>query len=420
MPLRDVLLTILFVTMLWLSATAGDTLSLTEFLPDDYVSDGTVSYQREIQQAIDTAAQERLPLLVPPLRYLVNETGIKLHSGTTLSMYGAVFVLDESCQKDGAVFVVDGASDVTLTGGEIVGRNDVWPDGVNIRGVYVTGASARVRVCDMWIHDLSSNGVGVFGDEDTPVRDVTVSDTVIENCCNRYPEYLSDETWEEGSERQDQGLVALYHVDDFTVRGCRLEKSRSDGTHFYRCRRGQIIGNRIYGAKMGGYFLETSEEVIGTANIMRDNGSRGTTIERGSKNCVFTGNTVSHSGREGLWAPDCLGLVVTGNVFELNGRKPNGSEPQHIWNANITINSARHDPTDSPTADYLIADNLIRSSDSQIAAIRVAAGVDTRGIVIRGNILRGENDTILLQGPGHDEVVVVDNDGATTATSTAE
>ncbi|MCA9102529.1 MAG: right-handed parallel beta-helix repeat-containing protein [Planctomycetales bacterium] len=393
-------------------ASAHEVLSLVDFLPALYATDGSVSYQHEIQRAVDAAAEERRPLLIPPLVYRVDETGIQLRSGTMLSMYGAQFLLDERRRRDGAVFVADGVTDVTLNGGEIAGRNDAWPDGVNIRGIHVRGASARIRIRDVWIHDLSSNGVGVFGSEDSPVRDVTISDAVIENCCNRYPDYLSSETWEEGSTREDQGLVACYYVDDFTVRGCRLEGSRSDGTHFYHCRRGQIIGNRIYRAKMGGYFLESCDEVIGTANIMRENGSRGTTIERGSRNCVFTGNTVAQSGREGLWAPDCVGMVVTSNVFELNGRKPNGAEPHQVWNANVTINQARHDPSDSPTADYLVADNIIRTSDAQVAAIRVDAGEDTSGIVIRGNVLRGENRTILVSGPRRGDVTTAANDAA--------
>ena len=162
---------------------------------------------------------------------------------------------------------------------------------------------------------------------------------------------------------------------------------------------------------MGGYFLETCEEVIGTGNVIRDNGSRGTTIERGSRNCIFNNNTVAASGREGLWAPDCVGLIVQGNIFDKNGRKPNGTERQHIWNANITINDARHDPTESPTSDYLVADNLIYTSSGQVAAIRVDTTETTNGIVIQHNLLRGENRTILVEGSRQSEVILRGNDG---------
>ena len=389
-------------------------IQVADFLPGDYVRDGSVSYQDEIQRAIDEAARAGGVLEFPAATYTVTEEGWQLRSGLTLRMHGAVFRVREQCREDGAVFKGQGVTDVTLSGGEIVGRNDVWPDGVNVRGVHVTGRSARIRISDVHLHDLSSNGIGLFGDADDFIRDVWVRDVLVENCCKRYPDYLSGEKGEPGSQREDQGDVAFYYVEDFVVDGCRFERSRSDGTHFYRCRRGQITDNRIYRAKMGGYFVETCDSVIGRGNVMLENGSRGVTIERGSRNCVFSDNVVSFSGREGLWAPDCIGLVVTGNVFNRNGRKPNGPEPRYIWNANITINEAFREPTNSPTRDYLVSDNLIYTTSSQIAAIRVDATDKTSNIVIRNNMVLGGNPRLVVEGPNRAEVHLSHNHGATT------
>ncbi len=223
-----------------------------------------------------------------------------------------------------------------------------------------------------------------------------------------------------GSKREDQGLVAFYFVEDFVVAGCRLERSRSDGTHFYRCRRGQINDNRIYRAKMGGYFVETCDDVVGRGNVMLENGSRGVTIERGSHDCLFADNVVRASGREGLWAPDCVGLVVTGNVFDRNGRKPNGDQRRYIWNANVTINDSHGDPSESPTRDYLVANNLIYTTADQIAAIRVDALEATAAIVLAGNVLRGENRKILLEGPNRAAVVLKGNVDAVIESGEAE
>ena len=264
----------------------------------------------------------------------------------------------------------------------------------------------------MEFQHLSSNAIGLFGSEASAIRDVWIENAVVEDCCKRYPDYLSGEKAEAGSVREDQGDVALYYVEDFVVRGCRFEHSRSDGTHFYCCSHGQITDNRIYRAKMGGYFLEQCQNVVGRGNIILENGSRGTTIERGSTNCVFADNIVRGSGREGLWAPDCIGLVVTGNVFDRNGRKPNGPAPRYVWNANITINEAVKDPSQSPTRDYLISGNLIRSTSDQIAAIRVDAVANTESIVIRDNLLLGENRKILVEGPERRQVSVFANHGA--------
>ncbi|MDZ4847820.1 MAG: right-handed parallel beta-helix repeat-containing protein [Pirellulaceae bacterium] len=384
-------------------------LLVTSFLPDGYVRDGSEAYFEEMQKAINTAAERGETLRFPAMTYAANEGGWQLASKLTLDLRGATFHLPDSSQQDGAVFHGDNVTDVNIIGGEILGRNDVWKDGVNIRGLLFTGTSKRIRIRETCFRNLSSNGIGFFGDENQFIEDVWVENVVVENCCKRYPDYLSKEKGELGSVREDQGDVAFYFVDGFTVCGCRFERSRSDGTHFYRSRNGQIVDNRIYRAKMGGYFLEQCENVIGRSNVILENGSRGATIERGSTHCLFADNIVRNSGREGLWAPDCIGLVVTGNEFDLNGRKPNGPEPRFVWNANITINEASKEPTNSPTQDYLISNNLIRTSEDQIAAIRVDAVPDTQNIVIRGNLLVGENRKIIVEGVASDQVQLHDN-----------
>lgn len=389
--------------------SAEPVVRVVDSLPEGYVRDGSVSYQEQIQQVLDDAPAGST-IEFAPIVYSVDEAGWKLKSETTLSMRGARFHLSEQCTEDGAVFRGTDVTDVTLIGGTVRGRNDVWNDGVNVRGVLIDGQSRRIRVEQMQFRDLSSNGIGVFGTEGQPVQDVWVRDVVTKNCCKRYPDYQSGEKPEQGSEREDQGDVAFYFVEDFVVTGCRFEASRSDGTHFYRSHRGQITDNRIYRAKMGGFFLETCQSVIGRGNVMLENGSRGVTIERDSRNCIFADNIVRRSGREGLWAPDCVGLIITGNVFDRNGRKPNGSEERFVWNANITVNEAHSDPTNAPTQNYLISNNMITTSESQIAAIRVdTSPAETKHIVIRDNVLLGENRKLLIQGPAAQEVLQSEN-----------
>ncbi len=392
-------------------AVVHSQLEVTDFLPKGYVRDGSVSYRAEIQLAIDTAANAGLTLRFPAMTIAADEVGWKLASKSTLDMRNTIFIVQESSQSDGAVFAGKDVNSVAMIGGEIIGRNDAWKDGVNIRGVHISGKSSRIRIREMIFRNLSSNGIGLFGSEEDAIQDVWVDEVVVENCCKRYPDYQSQEKGEPGSVREDQGDVAFYFVDGFRVHGCRFERSRSDGTHFYRSKNGQITDNRIYRAKMGGYFLEQCENIIGRGNVILENGSRGVTIERGSCHCIFSDNIVRDSGREGLWAPDCIGLTVTGNEFDRNGRKPNGTEERYIWNANITINEALKEPTHSPTQAYLVSGNLIRTTNDQIAAIRVNAVAETKSIVIRGNVLVGENRRILVEGDEVQEVTLAENSG---------
>ena len=387
----------------------GDVLSVGAFLPDGYVTDGTVSYQREVQDALDAAGRARCTLLFPPMVYRLDGSGLTVRSHTTLWMVRATFQLDAGCRTDGQAFAGHDLEDVQFRGGRIVGRNDVWLEGVNVRGIYLTGQSQNVRIRDVHMAGLSSNGIGVFGRLDQLARDVWVTDVVIENGSNRYGDYVSERPGPEpGSRREDQGLIAFYYVQDFLVRGSRFEGSRSDATHFYRCRRGQFVHNKVYGAQMGGYFLETCEHVTASDNVILDNGSRGVTIERGSRRCTLANNLVANSGRDGLWAPNCCGLIVTGNVLDRNGRKPNGG-PGQVWNANVTIDGARHDPTGSPTEDYVVSSNILYTTASQIAAMRIDAH-HARRIVVKDNLLCGENRQILVQGQDHRTVTIEGNE----------
>jgi parallel beta-helix repeat protein len=404
--LRSLWMTLVLVSTPAVTAEASPRgpLVVTDFLPDGYVTDGTACYQPQLQQALDAAAKENRVVAFPPGVYRLDDpAGLRIQSGQTLQLHGAKFVFPAEIAVDGQAFRGEGVSQVTFQGGEIVGRNDVWPLGVNVRGIYLTGECTNFRVEDMTIRDLTSNGVGIFGtDPEHPARDVWLVDTVIDNCCNIYGDYQAPPPEprgpEKGSMREDQGSVAFYYVNDWVVRGCRFDRSRSDGTHFYKSHHGHFSDNRVYRAKMGGYFIETCDHVLAANNIIRENGSRGVTIERGSRSCTLIGNTIEASGREGLWMPDCSHCLVTNNVFRRNGRKDNGTQPQNIWDANITINESRGDPSNSPAEHCVVSHNLIETGDDQVAAIRVVTEATVQGIVLEGNVLTGENRKILVEG----------------------
>ena len=161
---------------------------VTDFLPKGHVTDGSVSYQAEIQTAVDAGAGHTV--VFSPMVYRLDEARVTVRGHQTLQMYGAVFRFDEHRTRDGQAFAGRNVVAVRFLGGEIAGHNDIWPDGVNIRGIYVTGRSQDIRIQDMHIHGLSSNGIGVFGNPTDPARDVWVTDTVVEDCCNFYGDFV--------------------------------------------------------------------------------------------------------------------------------------------------------------------------------------------------------------------------------------
>lgn len=382
-------------------------ISVTKFLPEGYAIDGSISYQAQLQKAVDTAAKARKVLVFPPMVYLLeDEAGLTIHSGTTLLMYGAVFRFDDENKADGQAFLGRDVSDVRFLGGEIAGQREVWPESVNIAGIRITGNSARIRVREMFIHELSSNGIGVFGPSDqSPIQHVFVTNTIIRNCSNVYVDYLQPGAGPaRGSQREDQGGVAFYHVEDFVVNGCSLEGSTSDGTHFYRCRHGQFIDNKVTGSQMGGYFLEGCQGVLASGNLIRENGSRGVTIERDSRDCTLVHNVVEHSGREGLWAPDVAGCLVADNIFRSNGRKDHDG-----FDSEIKVEET--DKYQTVTQDFHIAGNLFYTTASQERAIWITSGAG--GIVVENNLLRGPVRTIRADAwlSGNGQVIVRNNDG---------
>ena len=382
-------------------------ISATQFLPEDYVTDGSISYQPQLQKAIDTAAQLGTVLVFPPMIYLLeDEAGLTVHSGTTLFLYGAVFRFDHESKEDGQVFLGRDVTDVQFLGGEIAGQRTAWAQSVNIAGIRITGNSARIRVQDMFIHDLSSNGIGVFGPSDEPpIKDVFVTNTIVRNCCNVYVDYLQPGAGPaRGSQREDQGGIAFYHVESFVIRGCSFEDSTSDGTHFFRCRHGQFTDNQVTGSQMGGYFLEGCQGVLASGNLIQGNGSRGVTIERDSRDCTLIHNLVEQSGREGLWAPDVSGCLVANNVFRENGRKDHEE-----LDSEIKIEET--DKYETVTEDFRVTGNTFYTTASQDRAIWITSGAC--GIVVENNSMRGPARTIRADAwlSGSGQAIVRNNDG---------
>ncbi len=382
---------------------------VADFLPRNYVRDGSFCYQAAIQKAIDVAATEGKRLVFRPMIYRIDDpAGLTLHSGMTLALYGAVLRANDKMATDGQIFSGQDVTDITFLGGELAGQRTKWPDSVNIAGIRIRGKSARIRIRDVYVHDMSSNAIGLFGSSKQPIQDVWIEHLLARRCCNKYIDYLQPHQGPaKGSVRQDQGTVAFYYVHDFVVDGCMLEDSRSDGTHFYFCRDGRFVNNQVTGSTMGGYFLESCQTVLAMNNIIKRNGSRGVTIEAGSRDCTLVNNMVGESGREGLWAPDSIGLIVTGNNFRKNGRKNDGEK-----DGEIMINESNWDPLKTPRAEnYRIANNIFETTAEQGAAIRVLP--KSAYIIIENNTFRGAVRRIIVDGQSPDvqHVVLRNNDG---------
>ena len=376
---------------------------VARYLPEGFAQDGSVSYQALLQTALDQSGDGATIVFPPCILRLESPQGLRVPGNRTLVLDGATFLFAAEIDRDGEAFLLEGVSEVTIQGGTIIGRRDAWPESVNVAGIRVRGSGAHIRVERTRFYDLSSNAVGLFGDSlDRPIRHVWIEDIYAENCCNLYYDYLTESRGPaEGSLREDQGSVCLYNVSDFVVRGTYLDGSRSDGTHFKGCTNGQIADNQILNSQMGGFFLEGCQDIVATGNIMRNNGSRGCTIERDSTDCILSGNIVERSGREGLWAPDVARIVVSGNLFRENGQKDDEDK-----DSEIRINDEARYPT--IPADILIEGNIFQSAAHCNGVIQVNAGAGP-GIAIQNNSFTGPVRTLIVESSF--EVAVEGNTG---------
>lgn len=363
----------------------------TYFFPAGYVSDGSVGYMPQLQMALRYAARWNLAVVFPSMTYLIdNEQGLEVYSGLTIDMHGAVLKTASSFTKDGQVFLGHDLENVTLSGGEIAGARDQWPESTNIVGIKILGRSANITIRDMYIHHLSSNAVRIHGiDSNNPATNITISNLHADNCCGVYVDYLQPDPGPvSGTTREDTGNTALYYVEDFKVDSCRLEHSHADGVYFYKCNRGKFTNNILNDNHMGGYDLEGSCYVDADSNTITASGSRGVSIEGGSNNNTLTNNTVSNSGREGLWSISSSHSRITGNTFANNGRKDDSGVDSNILIDNTMGIFSR----DVQSQDLLIEGNTLVTSAFQSWAIRVSS--TCMDIRIQHNELQGDNRTI--------------------------
>jgi|GEM_PF-3161901 len=111
----------LSVTGIFNSAVSAQPATATDvaaFLPDNYVTDGSVCYQPQIQEAIDSVGASGGELVFPSVKLRIcYPAGLVLRSNLTLRMDGATFLLDEQCNTDGQLFFGRNVCNVQFQGG---------------------------------------------------------------------------------------------------------------------------------------------------------------------------------------------------------------------------------------------------------------------------------------------------------------
>lgn len=328
--------------------------------------------------------------LAPGNYRIAGPTGVELRSYCELDCHGAILTAADAFAAPGQLLQTAANfshTTISIRGGQFRGQRTKWPTQQNVGGIILRDTdNIVVEGCE--ITDFNSAGLAIvnthFKDKSHPrPRRVTIANSRIARCATEYVDIRDDLYGEVGKGSDHKAMLRLAGVRDFELRHNRLEDSFGDAKWVVGCEDGVIIGNTIENSRMGSYFIEGSIRIIGTANMIRNAGSRAVTIERGSHENTFCNNVIVNSYREGLWLMGCSECLIQGNRFENNGWRNSAGLDSAIkieWQEKFAKEQASYN---------LISHNVIKTRPHQDQAIWVASGEHSKGNTITDNLIMG-------------------------------
>ncbi|WP_352421139.1 right-handed parallel beta-helix repeat-containing protein [Proteiniphilum sp.] len=179
-------------------------INIVDFLPENFVKDGTIDYTSTIQSLIDNNTN----LLFPPFPLLVNEKGLNLRSNSVLyfpkggcikmkpnnsshysilhieniqniRIYNAVLIGDRknhlgSSGEWGMGIYIKGAENIYITNAVI---SDCWGDGIDIMHSSDKNNSKNIFIEKCKIMRNRRNGITIGSGEDITIANCIISDT---------------------------------------------------------------------------------------------------------------------------------------------------------------------------------------------------------------------------------------------------
>ncbi|MFC5569093.1 right-handed parallel beta-helix repeat-containing protein [Lysobacter yangpyeongensis] len=312
----------------------------------DGIGDDTAAFQR----AIDRAARGTGLVEVPAGRYLIDpQRSLRLRNGIDLRLApDAVLMAKPNAAPRAYVLLVEGVSDVTISGGAIVGERDAhlgktgeWGHGIMIRG------ASRVSVRDMtisrcWGDGISVGGLAKVGAEGRPSTDILIANV---RCRGNRRQGLtigrSRRVRVRDSEFSDtHGTKPEYGIDiepdkpgtadDITIERCIVKGNRGGGIQAYhRASRVTIRNCTIEGNGFGIFTVSANGGVV-SGNTIRGNRRAGVALRgktrgfRVEDNRFARNNTTLRLSRAATrssrghvqLAKDALGNSVAANQYE--------------------------------------------------------------------------------------------------------
>ena len=288
--------------------TAAEGVNVTE-----YGANG--SDKKDDTAAIQAALDKNSSVYIPGGTYYINvDEMLRLNSGQTLTLSdeATLQALPTSSSLYG-IIAIFGVSDVTVTGGRIVG--DRWShegtQGEWGMGIYLGYGASNVEISDIYISDCWGDGV-YFGNGDTPISYVTIDNVTCDN--NR---------------RQGMSISNAIHitVTNSTFKnthgtapeaGIDIEPDPGNTLYDITIQNTQCIGNAGSGIDIMG-ISEHVDDIDIIECELTDNSGMGLRIYKASDVCVS--DTVTSNNFGGIEIPgdasnlEFSGVTVTDNSW---------------------------------------------------------------------------------------------------------
>jgi parallel beta-helix repeat protein len=308
--------------------------------------DGVTDDTAAIQACINAVAGTGGTVVVPDGTYMINAThgsgvwGLMMGSNMNFAMTsGATLKAITNSSTDYGILCSNGASNFTITGGNIVGErsthtgsggeagmgiylnaSNVTVSGVNVSecwgdGIYICDASSNITITNCISNHNRRQGLSI-----TAGNTFLISGCTFSNTTGTDPQC--------GIDIEPNGSVPVTGVH---ITNCQIFGNAGGGVqqgNVGNVASGTLLENcNIYSNGGGGYndggirFVETHDNIIRNNNI-HNNLNGGIMLDTnagiGCPNTTLTGNTVANNSGWGIYANLCNGSAITGNTITGN------------------------------------------------------------------------------------------------------
>lgn len=382
-------------------------------------SGATETRQAFVDACTAIASAGKGKLYVPDGVYLLDcdsyANAISLPSNCHLEMaVGAVIQLAalDAGDNNHAVFRINGADNVHVSGGTIIGQRTGPSSGENGFAFYVTGGSSNVLIENVNIRDMWGDGIYVGGS--TVNTGIKIKNCTIDNCRrNGITITYADDALIEGNTITDTNGTA-------PQRGIDLEPNSATNQYVRNVR---ILGNHLSGNTSGGVLLGGNQGALGAVDVSGCLIAHNTIVVSGSVPCVAALGPnchdcdISHNELRGGYGVYVTGTAA-GAVTHLT------IEENHCWDGitglylgGVAKSTIRGNHVYSPSS-YGVR---LFTNDTQVSTLNTLAlnvvddGGDyglylqeiTRCLVVLNIVNGGDKQGIYFSGAGRDCIIAL-------------